>query len=500
MRSTTARRRWYQPFAIAIVFVLSVTIYVASSVVYLHYPAQYFIPPAAATPYLPFDMPSGPSTKKVFAHYVPWVPISIDNQPAENDYYSTQLNTPTGEGGVHAVYGGYLRDRPLPRPPIASADWRDIDLRTDVNQAKSVGIDGFAVDVVLPAAQVDTVNRLLTVAQTVAGFSIQITADMSGPFGGNFSETNMAAEFAPYLRHPAAQRLSDNRVVLGAFYAERKPPAWWQNLLNILRNTYQINVAFVPTFLDADANMSAFAPFSYGFSNWGGRNPITMSATDTNPGSAIDLVRRANALGKIWMQSVAFQDNRPKGGIFEESQNGTLNRNSWRIAIDEQVEWANLITWNDYAEMTAYAPSVKHGWRLLDMSAYRIARFKFGAFPPILRDAVYVTYRTQPVAAQPQVPQTVLMRNIGATPAQDTVEVEAYSREPSTVVATIGGRSLTCNVPAGFGVCTFPLGLGGIAVGLFRSGACQQVVNPTWQVTAAPHVQDVQYTAAGGLR
>jgi hypothetical protein len=468
--------------------------------IHVHRPARYVIQPTLSTPYLPFDMPSGGTTKKVFAHYVPWVTISIDNQPYQRDYYTTQLSTPHGEGGVHAAYGGVIRDRPLPRDPINDPNWRNIDLCTEITQAKSVGIDGFAVDALVPASQSDAVSRVMDAAQTVGEFSIQVTPDMTGAFGSNYDEAAFAAEFAPYLRHAAAQRLTDGRVVFGAFYAERKPATWWQNVLNILRDTYQLNVAFVPTFLDALPNLSAFAPFSYGLSNWGTRNPSVVSPTDTAEGSPVDLVRRAKALGKLWMQPVAFQDNRPRSGVFEESQNAVTNRNGWQIAISQQAEWVNLITWNDYAEMTAVAPSVKHGWRILDMDAYQIARYKFGVDPPILRDAVYVSHRMQPHAAHPTFPETLLMRNIAPTPARDAVEVEAYSRAPSMVVAVIGGSLQTCNVPAGFGVCTFGLAPGGITVRLYRSNVDQVVVQSPYQVTNTPYVQDLQYVVAGGLR
>jgi hypothetical protein len=93
-----------------------------------------------------------------------------------------------------------------------------------------------------------------------------------------------------------------------------------------------------------------------------------------------------------------------------------------------------------------------------------------------------------------------MMRNIAPTPARDAVEVEAYSRAPSMVVAVIGGSLQTCNVPAGFGVCTFGLAPGGITVRLYRSNVDQVVVQSPYQVTNTPYVQDLQYVVAGGLR
>ena len=374
----------------------------------------------------------------VFAHYVPWMPISIDNKPASQDYYTTQYLTTTGENGKHAAYGGYLRDRPLPRDPINDPNWKYLDIVTEVNQAKVVGIDGFAVDIVAPSSQNETIINLLKASQSTSGFSIMPTADMSGPLAG-YSEAQFAAAFAPYLTSPGAYRLKDGRVVLGAFYAEGQSPKWWNNTLGTLRNVYQVNVAFVPTFLNASANMDSFAPFSYGFGNWGDRYPGATDPTSTATGLPVDLTKRAHALGKIWMQPVAFQDNRPRSGLYVESQNSTTNSNNWQVATNEGAEWVQLVTWNDYAEMTAMAPSVKHGWRLLDMQAYSIAQFKYGTNPTVVRDALYVSHRSQPAAANPKYPEAAPMRVWpGTPPPVDNVEVVAFATAPATIVATIG--------------------------------------------------------------
>jgi hypothetical protein len=362
------------------------------------------VPPAGSTPFLPFDMPIGPSDRKVFAHYVPWIPISVDNLPAEKDYYTTQLMNPDGENGIHRAYGGLFRDRPAPRPPVKSPNFKDVDVATDISQAKSVSVDGFAVDVLSPATQDADINRVLTAADAAGDFNIQITADMTGRLAAA-TPAEFASQIAPYLKAASIQRLTDGRVVLGAFFAERQPVAWWSDVLNEFRTGHGLDVAFVPTFLDADAYIDAFAPISYGLSNWGFRNPSLVDPPNTQVGMPTDLVRRAHHLGKIWMQPVAFQDNRPQAGTYEESLNGVTNRNAWLIATKEGAEWANLITWNDYAETTAIAPSSKHGWRILDMDAYRIAIYKYGAAPPVVREALFVSHRTQPFAAMPTTPE-----------------------------------------------------------------------------------------------
>lgn len=458
---------------------------------------------ATITDYLPFNMPNLPTNRKVFAHYMPNFPISIDNSPADRDYYATQYLSPEGEGGIHADYGGLVRDRPLPRPPIDRPDWRDEDLRTEIRQAQSVAIDGFAVDVIVPrgkSLQSMAAMAMMSAADSVGEFSVFVTADMAGPLQF-LKPADFADEFVSYLRAPAAFRLEDGRPVLGAFLAERMPVAWWTDVISRLKSDFGVDVAFVPTFLDAAKNIDSFAAISYGFSNWGGRSPTTVSTELRGPNYPVDLVQRTHALGKIWMQPVAYQDNRPREGNYQESGNGITSRLSWQVALSQGVDWVQLITWNDYAEMTAFAPSDKHGWALLDMNAFGIAYFKFGIPPTILRDAIYLSYRTQPVSARARYPERDPMELVPeSAPARDAVEVVTFAVSASTVKAQVGSASYSCDVPKGIGVCTFSLQLGSIAARMYRDGDEVASAHASLPVTDSPYVQDFQYVLAGGLR
>jgi VCBS repeat-containing protein len=459
------------------------------------------IAPSTSTPWLPIDMPTAPTDKVVFAHYVPWFPISPDNLPADQDYYTTQYLDPLGEFGFHQAYGGYLRDRPLPRDPINDPNWKYLDIVTEVNQAKSVGIDGFAVDIVTTTGQQgEAINNLLLAAQATSNFHIQPIADLAGPFS-NLTATAFAAQMAPYLLSPGAYRLADGRVVLGSFFAENKSVSWWSDALAALHNTYGLNVAFVPTFLDPLSNMAAFAPISYGFSSWGGRNAVNTDPNATSPGSATDVVNQAHALGMIWEAPVAFQDNRPREGVYEESGNTATNSNEWQVAMNTNAEWVQLLTWNDYAENSDMAPSVDQGYSMLDMQAYNIAKYKYGTAPTVVRDAIYISNRTQFANATPTYNETVLMQTRFFTPAPtNTVDIVVFATAPATIVANIGGVISTCGVGGGRSVCSFPLQLGTISVTMVRNGSTQLVVTSPYTVTATPYVQDEQYYISGGLR
>lgn len=461
-------------------------------------------PPASqlrsvSSTHLAFDTPisNGP---KVFAHYMPMFPLSIDNKPADVDYYTTEYLSPSGENGIHAAYGGYLRDRPLPRAPSAQEDWGQRDVEHEIDQATSVGIDGFAVDVIRPRSESDVVDTILAAAADRPGFSVMLTMDMNGPVALGQSMSAFVADIVHYAASPASYRLPDHRLVLSAFRAEARTPEWWSGVLGALSD-HGVQVAFLPLLLDVDSNLERFAPISYGIGYWGGRSPAAFSSTDPGRGSPADLANRSRRLGVKIMQPVAFQDSRPYMGVYSEADNGATMRAGWEAAATTKADLVEIMTWNDYAENSGVAPSMEHGYRLIDMMAYHIAIYKSGTAPPVRRDTVYATYRKQFYQARPTFPESALMTlDRDSSPAVNDVEITSYAVEPSSVTVRIGTDVQMCTVPAGVTTCRFPLHVGPVSVEMTRGGHVVAAAGGGPAVTATPTVQDLQYVAVGGLR
>ncbi|QMT01881.1 endo-1,3-alpha-glucanase family glycosylhydrolase [Gordonia jinghuaiqii] len=455
--------------------------------------------PSVATEYLPLDLPdsTGP---RVFAHYMPNFPVSIDNEPPESDYYRTEYLDPTGEDGIHMSYGGYLRDRPLPRKPSKQGKWAEQNVELEISQAESVGIDGFAVDVILPRSRSDVVDGILAAAGTPGRFSIMLTMDMGGPVATDQPMSSFIDDIVHYAKMPAAYRLSDGRLVLSAFRAELRPVGWWRQVLEGL-SARGVSAVFFPILLDTSANLEKFAAISYGIGSWGGRSPNAYSLDDTRRGAWPDLARRSRALGLKIMSPVAFQDNRPYAQLYFEAMNGLTMRSGWAAAEEIKPEIVQIMTWNDYAETSAVAPSLRHGYRVLDMLAYHIAKFKSGSSPAIRRDVVFATYRTQRYQAAPSFSQPKLMQlSADSMPARNEIEVTAYGVEPSSITVRMGSEVRHCTVSKGLDYCTFPLGTGGVTIEMTRDGRTVATAGGGPAVTTSPYVQDLQYVAVGGLR
>lgn len=458
---------------------------------------------------VPFDLPSTAvlraSPKKVFANWVTALPLSLDNLAPDRDYYATEYLEPTGEGGKHAAYGGYLRDRPLGRAPLPG-HWRLADLRTEVRQAVSAGIDGFTMVIYqLPGdpesravAQWNTARMMMRAAASVdPGFKIIPMPDMSALT--SVTPDQLARAMSYLARFPSIYRTADGRALYSPFYAERQDVAWWSNWLDTMARTYGTRTALWPTFLNETANQEAFAPIVEGIAGWGARDALG-NPTDWSPMSPKDRIRRTHELGEPFMTPVSVQDARPRSANWVEARNLETLRNTWDIALDGDADWVQLLTWNDLPESSGILPSLHHGWSLMDLMAYYTTWFKTGTAPTINQDAVYLTHRKHFAEDRPTFAQSTFAVNIGQTPTRDAAEAQLFLTAPATVTVRSGSSTTSCDAPAGVSTCLVPLGVGTVSAEVVRDGALASRITSPWAVTRTPYVQDLQYVGVSSLR
>lgn len=432
---------------------------------------------------------AGSTTKKVFAHYFPPYPLSLTNQPPAQDYYARNYLTVGGENGKHALYGGLLRDRPIPRAPLGG-DWQVTDLKTEVNQAADAGIDGFTVNVLSLSGQnwATTTNLMKAAADSGRNFVVVPNLDMTAS-AGKSSQPDIASHLAQLFASPSAYRLSDGRYVLSTFNAEQRSPEWWTGLKSILKNQYGYNIALIAVLLDANpVDMARFAPVVYAEGEWGTRNPQGIMA---RPNHAAE----AHALGVKWMSAVAVQDVRPNQGVYAEADNAEALRDNWSRAMSDGADLVQLTTWNDYSENTSFAPSIDHKSSFLDVSGYYLTQFKTGKAPAITSDSMVITHRNQFAAARPSEQPRLMTPNLGSsrqTP-RDDVEVFTFLTAPAQVTVTIGGNRTTYAAGSGVFIKTLPLALGTVSATAVRGSATILNVTSPYRVTATPTVQNLQY-------
>ena len=401
---------------------------------------------------LPFSMPDSAvlfkSQKKVFAHYFYPFPLSIDNKPADGDYYNAQYLNPKGENGKHTAIGGYLRQRPLPVGANPSAEWRLQNVETEVRTAIARGISGFTIDVMSGKEAADSnshLNMLMKAAKAVdPRFKIVVMPDISALKADANAVSQIIAAAAA---SDSAYRLEDGRLVVSAFNAGLNPPAWWQSIFDQL-NSRGIKIAFVPTFLGWTAQAASFAGISHGFSDWGTATAASSDAMKRDASLAHD------SYGKLYMMPVDPQQYRPKDSIYWEPGNSTAFRTAWMSAINSGADWVQLVTWSDFSESSEVEPYTDASLRtdigtgFYDLTGYYAAWFLSGAQPRITQDVLYYFYRREPTnAASPA--QSAANKLTGNAAAENAIELVSFLTEPATLKISIGGQSFTQEAAAG---------------------------------------------------
>ncbi|MBB3061759.1 endo-1,3-alpha-glucanase family glycosylhydrolase [Microbulbifer rhizosphaerae] len=453
---------------------------------------------------LPFDLPSAEvlqaSDRKVFAHYFTQFRISIDNRPAESDYYTRNYLNPEGEGGIHAAYGGFLRDRPLPREPL-SGNWELTDKVTEVTRAHEAGLDGFTLDMLSinrSSYHWRAMNDLLTAAPMVDdGFDIVLMPDMNAGTIRRTDAAGLAAAVAELAAYDAVYRLDDGRLVVAPFKASNRSPQWWSEFMSIMADEHGEEVAFVPMFLNLHdvkhgglSNLDAYKSISYGMSEGSHGAPAGQASIPSE-------IARVQDAGLIFMPTLAPQDTRPNQGNYYEANNTENFRAGWEAAISGGADWVQLMTWNDYSENHQVSPSVASDGVWLDLASYYLTWFKTGQPPEIQRDTLYLTHRKQFAHARPTSgPQTKFqtVRRNGGTP-RDTVEVLTFLTDNAVVDVSIGGSPYDYPAPAGVNAELFELDYGFHSAVVTRDGTETVAVSSPWEVTDDFVSQDLLYWA-----
>eukprot|EP00029_Vermamoeba_vermiformis_P000793 TRINITY_DN10984_c0_g1_i1.p1 TRINITY_DN10984_c0_g1~~TRINITY_DN10984_c0_g1_i1.p1 ORF type:complete len:682 (+),score=150.86 TRINITY_DN10984_c0_g1_i1:253-2298(+) len=395
--------------------------------------------------------------KKVFSVYMFSFPLSLDNKNETDDYYTRNyLNQfATGLESKWNHVGSFIRSRPWPRTAINAKNYKDFDFANEVRRAKSLGIDGFMLDV-FGAGDVG-INRSISVIQQVdPTFKVVLMPDFADKSASPNTMRNNPNQIKDLIRRwkdsPVLYRTPDNNGILVTPFIPNNVSWWIAAKAELAREGINISVVPIPL----SYGSSDFAPWGnslHGFSSWGGRTPTSALGQVANG----NLVHSKNLK---WMAPVAPQDFRPKSGVFTEANCSATIRYSWESAINANAEYVNLITWNDYSEHSVFSPSSGVNDSIYDLTAYYNQWYKTGVKPEIKREAIYYFHRlqrTDSVVVEPT-NQNVTFKPAQGTPAGvNFVELLAFLRAPATLEITIGGKNYTQSVGQGMQSLYAPL-------------------------------------------
>jgi hypothetical protein len=450
---------------------------------------------ADTTPQWPFDRAPiaelHQSQKKVFTHYFSPFPISVDNKDPESDYYQRGFLNDNGEGNKHLKYGGYIRQRPLPRAPRKEQDWKISDIKQEILTASELGIDGFSFDMLSIPGQGTHWKNLLIMLDAAKeidnGFKVLLMPDMTAGFKGH--PEALVPAILQLANHPSVYR-DNGRVVVAPFNGYAQPPAYWVDVRNQLK-AQGVDISLWLTFQGWWKYIDEFAPVMDGFSDWG---TSTFSEQHNGRRNALMNHDRHNL---PFMAPVRPQDFRPKNFYGSESHNSALFREMWHTAMDANAQWVQLVTWNDYSEASEIAPSTSTRHAFYDLSAYYTSWFKTGKQPAIVRDAIYYFHRIQPTTASASSPNQAKQFGVKGEVSNE-IELLGFLKAPGTLSITIDGKTYTKEAPAGITSFTIPLTLGTPTFRLVRNDKPVIEKQGAWPITDQIEYSDLLVHADGG--
>lgn len=330
--------------------------------------------------------------------------VDKDKDPDYTARVYRKLGT-TAEGGVHLPYGCWMRDIPLETPPMVDPNWRESNLAWEFDQMRAAGGDGvFALLAGTSGPGYDNAVRVLNVAAS-KGMEVVLQPDCNGSWA--MTPAQLADWLAPLAAHPAAMRHTDGSVYISPHYAQRQwrssggvnlsdaacAAKWAEFRSEMATRGIQTRVLYIFDSL-SDSRRDTYAPIAEGMGVWGNRSPAT-NAVAPRVAQNQALIAR----GLVPVIPVAWEDERPRSGVYDESEGAANGKAMWDIALQSAQGAPGLVivqgvSWNDGSEGSAYYPSLHHGWSLLDLTTYFVGRFKTGGGVPIHEDTVFLAHRT----------------------------------------------------------------------------------------------------------
>lgn len=469
---------------------------------------------ANPTPGLFFDLQADTlraNTKKAFAHYFPPYPVSIDNKDPSVDYYTVNYLNIHGESNTHQTYGGFLRNRPMGRAPL-SGNWKITDIQTEINDARAAGLDGFVVDLLSsPSSPTNNWTQAVNLAQTASNmfpdgsFKVIPMVDTTASYANQAISDISDQLYQYFLTLPSSYQLPDGRQVVSSFKGEGETASWWDSLFTDLSTRHGVSCAFLGGYLNISqsANYSGYS-WTYASGDWGDGADPGIASLSTGASDHSIPVRARN---EKWMQPIQPENVRPDQHLFDEAiATGSL-RGWWERAISVSADYVQIVTWSDYSESGSVANSVNSGNCNLDVSSYYLYKWKTGAFPEILTDAIYLSHRSHFSNATFQSAndgETTFMshwaRGRGESSLQDVVEVLTFLTAPASVTVSIGDTTQTFTAPAGMNVVYYPLVVGSVSVAAKRGSSTIASVTSTVAVTATPYKDEYVYYRFSSIR
>jgi hypothetical protein len=244
-----------------------------------------------------------------------------------------------------------------------------------VQQAKSVGIDAFALNWLGPANPTDTNLQTLLSVASPAGFSTAIDFDMNSPFINSAADVVTNLNYASRYFADKAWFRYDGRPVVFFYGIRRYDPGTWAAIRD------QVDPGHSAVWIGEGDNFSYLAVFD-------GIHPYSIAWAPNPAGQLASYASRTRQTpGRLWVATVmpGYDDThcgRGAAGFARARGDGTFYRQTWEGAMATQPAMISITSWNEWVEGSTIEPSQGYGDLYLRLTKEYSAMYKSGAPVP----------------------------------------------------------------------------------------------------------------------
>jgi glucan endo-1,3-alpha-glucosidase len=359
--------------------------------------------------------------------------------------------------------------------------------KREIQEAQAAGIDGFALNVGAWSGP-DTYYKNRVKLMYDAAESLQTGFKLF--FSVEITNTTDIVDMVKTYANRTNTFLQGNRVVVSTFGQNNLD---WSNSVFAPLKTNGISICFVPHFWpnpvqelpgfsDAVNILQKYRGLVDGLFLFGAAGlPAQLAQCNSN------YTRAVHQAGKIFMASVTPHywgaAQYTIGRRYFEFDGGEGIALQWNSIMQNQPDWVEITTWNDFNESTYIAPienpaqyesqlqtPVRYSHKgYFELFRYYIAWFKTGNAPAVNRAALFFSYRTHPknaVASNPNdLPTTWFIGDVG-----DTIYTTLFLPASAELDINSGGITTTNAVTAGIKYVRTPFFPGAQTFSLKRNG------------------------------
>lgn len=394
--------------------------------------------------------------------------------------------------------------------------------KLEIQEAQAAGIDGFALNVgAWDASQAyyqTRVGLIYTAAEQLGtGFKLFFSVDFE-------NATNTVSMVEQYANRTNSFHYQ-GKLVLSSYGHNNVPAAgWtgvdWTNAIigRLVKDGYP--VFFVPHFFPSPVQeLPGYSDAQYILQTYGNLlDGLFLFAAAGLPGTLAqcnsNYTAAVHATNKLSMASVSPHYwgcvQTSLGRRYFESDGAEGLDLQWRSIIQNQPDWVEIVTWNDWNESTYLCPiddpavyfpglTPKRNPHVgyLELSKHYITWYKTGTEPIINRDGVLAYYRVHPKSALASntndPPVTWFIGNV-----HDTFYVTTFLAAPAVVEIKSGGTTTTNSVASGIHHIRASFLPGAQSVRLLRNGSTVVSLQGAPILTNIVNYNFFPFTAYGG--